>query len=48
MAEFVEVEYVQNLVNKEVVTTPTQVKYASAGNFAGLIGAALLAFDKGF
>lgn len=46
MAEFVEVEYVQNLVNKEVVTTPTQVKHASAGNFAGLIGAALLAFDK--
>lgn len=46
MAEFVEVEYVENLVNKEVVTTPTKVKHALAGNFAGLIGAALLAFDK--
>ena len=46
MAEFVEVEYVQNLVNKEIVTTPTRVKLASAGNFAGLIGASLLAFDK--
>ena len=48
MAEFVEVEYVQSLVNKEIVTTPTMVKHASAGNFAGLIGAALLAFDKVF
>ena len=46
MAEFVEVEYVQNLVNKDIVTTPTRVKLASAGNFAGLIGASLLAFDK--
>ncbi len=46
MAEFVDVEYVQNLVNREVVTTPTLVKHASAGNFAGLIGASLLALDK--
>ncbi len=46
MAQFVEVEYVQNLINREVVTTPVVVKHASAGNFAGLIGAALLAFNK--
>lgn len=46
MAQFVEVEYVQNLVNREIVTTPVIVKQASAGNFAGLIGAALLSFNK--
>ena len=45
MAEFVEVEYVENLVNKEIVTTPVRVKHASAGNFAGLVGAALLALN---
>ncbi len=46
MAEFVEVEYVQNLINKEIVTSPVIVKHAAAGNFAGLIGAALLALNK--
>lgn len=46
MAEFAEVEYIQNLVNKEVVTSPVVVKHASAGNFAGLVGAALLALNK--
>lgn len=46
MAQFVDVEYVQNLVNKEIVTTPVKVKHASAGNFSGLIGASLLALDK--
>lgn len=46
MAEFVDVEYVQNLANKEIVTTPVVVKHASAGNFAGLTGAALLALDR--
>ena len=46
MAQFVDVEYVQNLINKEIVTTPVQVKQASAGNFSGLIGASLLALDK--
>ncbi len=46
MAEFAEVEYIENLVNKEIVTTPVRVKHAAAGNFAGLIGAALLALNK--
>lgn len=46
MAQFVEVEYVEKLVNREIVTTPTRVKHASAGNFAGLIGASLLALEK--
>lgn len=46
MAEFTEVEYIENLVNKEIVTTPVRVKHAAAGNFAGLIGAALLALNK--
>jgi len=46
MAQFVDVEYVQNLINKEIVTTPVQVKQESAGKFSGLIGASLLALDK--
>jgi len=46
MAQFVDCEYVQKLVNKEIVTTPVLVKRASAGNFAGLIGSSLLALDK--
>ncbi len=46
MAEFVDVEYVQSLVNREIVTTPTLVKHASAGNFSGLIGTSLLALSK--
>lgn len=46
MAQFVEVEYVEELVNREVVTSPVCIKQASAGNFAGLIGAAMLALNK--
>ncbi len=46
MAEFADAEYIQSLVNKEIVTTPVVVKHASAGNFAGLIGASLLALDR--
>lgn len=46
MAQFVEVEYVENLVSREIVTTSVAVKHASAGNFSGLIGASLLALGK--
>ena len=46
MAEFVEVNPVENYVNDEIVTTPIKVLKASAGNYSGMIGAALLAFEK--
>ena len=47
MAEFVDTEFITNEVNKEIVTTPTKVVKAEAGNYSGMIGAALLAFKKG-
>ncbi|MBE7709650.1 MAG: ROK family protein [Cyanobacteria bacterium SIG32] len=48
MAEFVDIEYLTKETNREIVTTPTKVVKASAGNYSGMIGAALLAFRKGF
>ena len=47
MAEFVEAEKIQDNANKEIITTPIVVKKAMAGNYSGMIGAALLAFEKG-
>ena len=47
MAQFVETEKIEQNVNKEIVTTPTRVVKGSAGNYSGMIGAALLAFKKG-
>jgi len=46
MAQFVDVNKIQNNANKEIITTPIEVKKATAGNFSGMIGAALLAFEK--
>ena len=43
MAEFVDIEYLETQANKEIVTTPFKVVKASAGNYSGMIGAALLA-----
>lgn len=43
MAEFVDIEYLENQANKEIVTTPFKVVKASTGNYSGMIGAALLA-----
>ncbi len=43
MAEFVDVEYLEQEANKEIVTTPFKVVRACAGNYSGMIGAALLA-----
>jgi len=43
MAEFVDIEYLEREANKEIVTTPFKVVKASAGNYSGMIGAALLA-----
>lgn len=47
MAQFVETEKIEQNVNKEIVTTPTRVVKGSAGNYSGMIGAALLAIEKG-
>lgn len=46
MAEFVDIEYLECKANKEIVTTPFKVVKASAGNYSGMIGAALLAFEN--
>lgn len=45
MAEFVDIEYLEKEANKEIVTTPFKVVKASAGNYSGMIGAALLALN---
>ena len=46
MAQFVDIKKIEKEVNKEIVTTPTSIKIAEAGNYAGMIGAALLALDE--
>ena len=46
MAEFVDIEYLEHEANKEIVTTPFKVVKASAGNYSGMIGAALLAIES--
>lgn len=47
MAQFVDTQKIQDNANKEIITTPIEVKKATAGNYSGMIGAALLAFEKG-
>lgn len=46
MAEFVDTEIVQWEVNKEILVQPTKILHASAGNYAGLVGCALLGLSK--
>ena len=46
MAEFVDTEKIEYNVNKEICTTPTKIKKAQAGNYSGMIGAALLGLAK--
>lgn len=46
MAEFIDIEYLEKGVNAEIVTAPTKIHKATAGNHAGMIGAALLALGK--
>lgn len=45
MAEFVDVEFLENEVNKEIVTAPVKVHKATTGNYSGMIGAAILALS---
>lgn len=46
MAEFVDVKKIEDIVNKQIVTTKTKVLHSKAGNYSGMIGAALLAIGK--
>ena len=46
MAEFVDVQKIENEVNDEIVTAPTVVRKGSAGNYSGMIGAGLLAIES--
>jgi len=45
MAEFTDTDEIEKQVNSQIVTTPTTIKKAQAGNYAGMIGAALLALN---
>lgn len=47
MAQFVDTKKVEKEVNEDIVTTPTSIRLATAGNHAGMIGVALLALTGG-
>lgn len=46
MAEFVDTKRVEQEVNSDIVTTPTSIRIATAGNYAGMIGVSLLAISE--
>ena len=46
MAEFTDTEKIEQEVNSQIVTTPTKIYKATAGNYSGMIGAALLALNR--
>jgi len=45
MAEFADVKRIEEEVNSDIVTTPTSIRIATAGNYAGMIGVSLLALN---
>ncbi|MCM1009941.1 MAG: ROK family protein [Fusobacterium sp.] len=45
MGEFLDAEYLECEVNKQIVTQPLKIRHASAGNYSGMIGAGLLALE---
>ena len=45
MEQFVDTNKIENFINNNLVTTPTKVYHAKAGNYAGMIGAVLLGYD---
>lgn len=47
MAQFVDIKTVEKEVNSDIVTTPTSIRLATAGNYSGMIGVALLAMERG-
>ena len=46
MGEFIDPKKIEETVNQEIVTSPTSIRLATTGNYSGMIGAALLAFDE--
>ena len=46
MEKFVDTDKIEEFVNKNIVTTPTKIFHAKAGNYSGMIGAVLLAIEK--
>ena len=46
MAEFVNTKRMEKEINSDIVTTPTSIRIATAGNYAGMIGASLLALSE--
>ena len=46
MAEFLDEKYLENSVNKEIVTQPLKIKKAAAGNYSGMLGVGLLALGS--
>lgn len=46
MAQFVDTDKMEKVVNSEIVTAPTSIRKAEAGNYSGMIGASLLAMEK--
>ena len=46
MGEFIDTEEIEKAVNSETVVAPVKIKLAKAGNYSGMIGAALLAAEK--
>ena len=46
MAQFVDVKKIEEAVNQEIITAPTSIRLAAAGNYSGMIGAALLGLEK--
>lgn len=45
MAQFANIDFIENYINNETVTTNTKASLCEAGNYAGLIGAGLLALE---
>lgn len=45
MAQFVNPKEIESTVNSEIVTSPTSVRIAQAGNYSGMIGVSLLALE---
>lgn len=42
MEQFVDVEKIEKIVNENIVTTPTKIFHAKAGNYAGMLGVVLM------
>ena len=46
MGEFIDTNEIEEKINSEIVVSPIKIKLAKAGNYSGMIGAALLATEK--